>query len=231
MSGQKLEWIGYDACLMAVQDIAEVNSAYFNYMVSSEESEAGYGWDYDNWVDDLYAKKTTPTILKAIVDSFITDNGGANSSSGDQTLSYLNLSYAAAYKTAWENMASQLSSKLTSSNKSTFNTAIVNNVKHFADSDYDYFCTFDAWDFVDKLANNSAFSSFKVDASYTTAVKNAHANLVAYNSAQKGAGVAKGVCMYWPNSSSYSDVSTVYTTSQTNFTTWRSLCVTYGTHK
>ena len=230
MSGQKLEWVGYDACLMAVQDIAETNSQYFNYMIASEESEAGYGWDYDNWVDDLYSKKTTTTILKAIVDSFISDNGGASSSSGDQTLSYLNLSYAAAYKTAWENMAAQLNSVVTTSNKSSFNSAITSNVKHYADSDYDYFCTFDAWDFVDKLANNSAFSSFRIDSSYTTAVKNAHANLVAYNLAQKGAGVSKGLCMYWPNSSQYSDVSTYYTTSETNFTTWRSFCVNKGTH-
>ena len=226
----KLEWVGYDACLMAVQDIAETNSAYFNYMIASEESEAGYGWDYDNWVDDLYAKKSTTTILKAIVDSFISDNGGASSSSGDQTLSYLDLSYAAAYKTAWENLAAQLNSVVTSSNKSSFNSAITGNVKHYADSDYDYFCTFDAWDFVDKLANNSAFSSFRVDASYITAVKNAHANLVAYNLAQKGAGVSKGLCMYWPNSSQYSDVSTYYTTSETNFTTWRNFCVNKGTH-
>ena len=230
MSGQKLEWVGYDACLMAVQDIAETNSQFFNYMIASEESEAGYGWDYDTWVDDLYSKKTTTNILKAIVDGFIADNGGANSNSGDQTLSYLNLSYAAAYKTAWENMASQLNSKVTNSNKSSFNSAITSNVKHYADSDYDYFCTFDAWDFVDKLANNSAFSSFRIDSSYTTAVKNAHANLVAYNLAQKGAGVSKGLCMYWPNSSQYSDVSTYYTTSETNFTTWRSFCVNKGTH-
>ncbi len=230
MSGQKLEWIGYDACLMAVQDIAETNSHYFNYMIASEESEAGYGWDYDTWFDDLYSKKSTTTILKAIVDGFIADNGGSSSTSGDQTLSYLNLSYAAAYKTAWENMAAQLNSVVTTSNKSSFNSAITSNVKHYADSDYDYFCTFDAWDFVDKLQNNSAFSSFRIDLSYITAVKNAHANLVAYNLAQKGAGVSKGLCMYWPNSSQYSDVSTYYTTSETNFTTWRSFCVNKGTH-
>ena len=230
MSGQKLEWIGYDACLMAVQDIAEMNSPYFNYMVASEESEAGEGWDYDNWVDDLYVKKTTPVILKAICDSFISDNGGVNSSSGDQTLSYLDLSKASAYKTAWEAMAAQLQSKLTSSNKSTFNTAIINNVKHFADSDYDYFCLFDAKDFINKLASNSAFSSFRIDSSYTTAVLNAHADLVAYSTAQKGAGNAFGLCMYWCNNSTYSDMS-VYTTSHTNFTTWRSINNTYGTHK
>ena len=230
MSGQKLEWVGYDACLMAVQDIAITNAEYFNYMIASEESEAGYGWDYDTWVDDLYSKKSTTTILKAIVDGFITDNGGVNKSSGDQTLSYLNLSYASAYKTAWENMAAQLNSKVTTSNKSSFNSAITGNVKHYADSDYDYFCTFDALDFVNKLESGSAFSSFRIDSSYTSAVKTALGNLVAYSVCQKGAGNSNGICMYWPNSSQYSDVSTYYTTSETTLTTWRSFCVNKGTH-
>ena len=230
MSGQKLEWIGYDACLMQVQDVAEFNSQYFNYMIASEESEAGYGWDYDNWVDDLYAKKTTPVILKAIVDSFISDNGGANSNSSDQTLSYLTLSYMSAYKTAWENLASQLDGKLTSSNKTSFTSAIVNNVKHFADSDYDYFCLFDAKDFINKLVSHSSFSNFRVDSSYTTAVLNAFSNLVTYSVAQKGAGNAYGLCMVWLNNSTYSYKS-MYATSETNFSNWRSLNISYGTYK
>jgi len=227
---EKLEWIGYDACLMQVQDIAEKNSQYFNYMVASEESEAGDGWDYDNWVDDLYAKKSTPQILKALCDSFISDNGGVNSSNGDQTQSYLDLSYASAYKTAWEEMAAQLNGKLTSSNKSNFNKAITGSVKHYADTDYDYFCLFDAKDFVTKLASHSSFSTYKVDAKYTEAVLAAHAKLVAYSTAQKGAGNSFGLCMYWCNSSKYSDMS-VYTTSDTNFLSWRTINNTFGQHK
>ena len=113
----KLEWIGYDACLMQLQDVAEFNSPYFNYMVASQESEAGYGWDYDTWVDDLYAGKSSETIFKAICDGFITDNGGVNATGGyyqgtyypaDQTLSYLDLRYMSAYMSAWDDMSSQL---------------------------------------------------------------------------------------------------------------------------
>lgn len=230
-TSNKLEWIGYDACLMSVQDIAEFNSQYFNYQVSSEESEAGYGWDYDNWVDNLYNKQATTSILQEICTTFISDNGGVNKTNGDQTLSYLDLAYMSAYKTAWENMATQLKTKLTSSNKSSFNTAIVNNVKHYADSDYDYFCLFDAKDFINKLASNSAFSSFRIDSSYTNAVITAHGNLVKYNCVQKGAGESYGICMYWPNSTSYSYITTYYTTTQTNFTVWQSICSTYGTHR
>ena len=222
-SGRKLDWIGYDACLMQVQDIAEMNSAYAGYMIASEESEAGYGWDYNTWVDDLYAKKSTPVILKAIVDGFIADNGGASSSSNDQTLSYLDLSYASAYKTAWENMSTQLKNKITTSNKSNFNN-LVKSCKHYADSDYTYYGTFDAKDFINKLSSNSTFNP---GSTYTSAVLTAFDNFVAYSSCGKGAGESYGLCMFWAVSSSTSK-GTYYKESMTNFTTWRSIVVSYG---
>lgn len=223
MAGEKLEWIGYDACLMQLQDIAEMNSQYFNYMIASEESESGYGWDYDTWVDDLYAKKDTPTILKACVDGFIADNGGVSSTRNDQTLSYLDLSYASAYKTAWENMATQLKSKLTSSNKSSFNS-LVKSTQSYADSDYEYFGLFDAKDFINKLSSNSTFNP---GSSYTSAVLTAHNNLVAYSSCGKGAGNSYGLCMYWSVTSNTSMYNS-YTSSTTNFSVWRSLVSSFG---
>lgn len=45
-AGQKLEWIGFDACLMASLEIASTVSAYAKYMIASEETEPGSGWDY-----------------------------------------------------------------------------------------------------------------------------------------------------------------------------------------
>ena len=223
MSGQKFEWVGYDACLMQVQDIASVNSDYFNYMVASEESEAGEGWDYDTWVDDLYAKKTSPVIFKAIVDGFIKSNGGTSSSSNDQTLSYLNLSYMSAYVTAWNNMATQLGTKLTSSNKSSFNT-LVKSCKYYADSDYTYYGIFDAKDFINKLAANSTFNP---GTTYTNAVLTAFGNLVEYSSCGRGAGNSYGLCMFWSVSSNCAK-GTYYTAAMTKFTAWRTLVTTYG---
>ena len=152
-SDTKLEFVGFDACLMQVQDIADYASSYANYMVASEESESGYGWDYDNWVDDLYAKKSTDTILKAICDSFIAENGGVSSNKNDQTLSYLNLAYAQEYKTAWENMTTALTTKLGSTSSSTFISWVGKNVKHYADTDYNYYHLFDAKDFINKFFN------------------------------------------------------------------------------
>lgn len=44
--GQKFEWIGFDACLMGMIEVADVLSDYSDYMIASEEMEAGDGWDY-----------------------------------------------------------------------------------------------------------------------------------------------------------------------------------------
>ena len=226
-TSDKFEWIGYDACLMQVQDIAEFNSQYFNYMVASEESEAGAGWDYDNWIDDAYAKKTTPNILKAICDSFLAEQG----SSSDQTLSYLDLSYMSAYKSAWETMSSTINSMISSYGKSNFQTLMKSCQDYGSDSDcegYSYFGIIDAKDVVNKIRSTSAFSGAS---SQTSAVLTAFSNLVAYSKAGTKAGNSYGLCCFFPmkDGSGYTcNTSSVYTSSQTNFTNWRSIVTSYG---
>jgi len=226
-TSDKFEWIGYDACLMQVQDIAEFNSQYFNYMIASEESEAGAGWDYDNWIDDAYAKKTTPNILKAICDSFLAEQG----SSSDQTLSYLDLSYMSAYKSAWETMSSTINSMISSYGKSKFQTLMKTCQYYGTDSDsegYSYFGIFDAKDVVNKIRATSAFSGASTQ---TNAVLTAFTNLVAYSRAGTKAGNSYGLCCFFPmkDGSGYTcNTSSVYTASQTNFTNWRSIVTSYG---
>lgn len=226
-TSDKFEWIGYDACLMQVQDIAEFNSQYFNYMIASEESEAGAGWDYDNWLDDAYAKKTTPNILKAICDSFLAEQG----SSSDQTLSYLDLSYMSAYKSAWETMSSTINSMISSYGKSKFQTLMKTCQYYGTDSDsegYSYFGILDAKDVVNKIRATSAFSGASTQ---TSAVLTAFNNLVAYSKAGTQAGNSYGLCCFFPmkDGSGYTcNTSSVYTASQTNFTNWRSIVTSYG---
>ena len=230
-TSDKLEWIGYDACLMQVQDVAEFDSQYFKYMVASEESEAGAGWDYDTWIDDAYAKKSTQTILNAIVDGFIADTNKQyqqnNWGPSDQTLSWLDLSYMSAYKTAWENMASALN-KL-SINKTTFQN-MMKNVKYYGTDDdsegYSYFGVFDAYDTLTKIGSNYSSISTQVNAA-----KTAFNNLVKYSKKGSGAGNSYGMCCFFPmkdNSGYTCNTSSVYTESQTNFTNWRTFVLAYG---
>ena len=217
---------------MQVQDVAEFNSPYFNYMVASQESESGYGWDYDNWVDDLYAGKDTETMLAEICDTFIKDNGGVDGTGGyyqgeyypcDQTLSVLNLNKMSAYKTAWENMAAQLKTKITSSNASTFRNNVIGKTKYFADSDYDYFSVFDAYHFLTILEKNSTFNP---GSSLINAVKEAFNDLVIHNTVQKEAAHdAQGLSIFFATES----YGRIYSTSNySNFTNWIYISKTYG---
>ncbi len=45
-AGRKLEWIGFDACLMATAETAAAVAPYAEYMVASQEPEPADGWDY-----------------------------------------------------------------------------------------------------------------------------------------------------------------------------------------
>ena len=247
----KLEFIGYDACLMAVQDVAEFNSQFFNYMVSSEESETGYGWAYHRWVDDLYAYASTETILTAIVDGFIAqcdiDYGG--SANNDQTLSVLDLSKMSAYKSAFESMASAI--KSTARNNMTNFRNLLKECKTYGDTYCDYndyyayvnyygypsswfdtfsyygqtyyllhgyylFGTFDIYDVLTHLENNSSYSSYK---SKITDAKNAFLELVYHNKAGGAAGESHGLTLYTVMDSTYYS----YPNAETNFTNWRSI--------
>ncbi len=41
------EFIGFDACLMATIEIANIAASYAKYMIASQEYEGGAGWDYN----------------------------------------------------------------------------------------------------------------------------------------------------------------------------------------
>lgn len=45
-ASRKLDWIGFDACLMSTAETANIMAPYANYMIASEETEPGTGWDY-----------------------------------------------------------------------------------------------------------------------------------------------------------------------------------------
>lgn len=230
---EKLEWIGYDACNMAVQDIAEFNSRYFNYMVCSQESEVGEGWDYDKWLDNLYAnpKGDTKELLTEICDTFIAENDKElGSRNNDQTLSVLDLNQMDTYKEKWEKMASDLN--INSSSKWSSFSKIVNKSKKYGLYD-DYtalsynngylFDIFNVSDFLTNMEKASDYSSIKQD---FTDLKTALNNLIAYNKTGNAASGSCGLCFFCPLSG-YNSAS-IYTATKTNFSNWRNLVSEYG---
>ncbi len=68
----KFEFIGFDACLMGTVEAANVLASYSNYMIGSEESEPGSGWDYTA-IGNYLAKDPTvdgAALGKKVCDSF-----------------------------------------------------------------------------------------------------------------------------------------------------------------
>lgn len=229
---EKFEFIGYDCCLMQVQDIAGLNSEYAKYQIASEESEWGDGWEYTAWIDDLFQKKSTTNILKAIVDGFNSSTtSGYGSYTNDQTLSYLDLSKWAAYETAWEDMSSTLSTIITSTSKWSTFESLLNSCQRFGGSDgwggtiYS-FDVFDAGHFLTKIKSNSNFNGNSTLMSKVDTAKAAYNNLVTYEWHGSGSPNASGITMFAPVSG-YSPQSD-YSASSTTLSTYRSICISYG---
>ena len=72
-SGQKFDWIGFDACLMATYETAQMCSNYADYLIASEETEPGIGWYHTKWVNAIGENTSIPTLElgQAIVDGFV----------------------------------------------------------------------------------------------------------------------------------------------------------------
>lgn len=207
-SADKFEFIGYDACLMQVQDIAEYNSSYCKYMVASEELEPGSGWAYDKWIDDVYAKRPTNTILTEIVNTYVTGNNNK------VTLSAIDLSKMNAYYNEFESMASQIKTTA-KSNWTTFKNILL-SCKAYNWNNPRYYGTIDGYDFLTKLYNNRTFSSYQTK---INTVMTKYNQLFVVRRCGSGAGQSNGLAIFcalnhYGNSMSY---------PTTRFTNWKSV--------
>ncbi|MBO4856834.1 MAG: Ig-like domain-containing protein [Bacilli bacterium] len=224
---EKLEFIAYDVCLMAVQDVAEFNSHNFNYMIASQESESGTGYDYDGWLPTLYnnpANVNTVTLLTKIADTFMAEQGTRN----NQTQAVYDLSKMSAYLTAFESLASKLTTVITSSSvwtrfKNVCNSAQRYGAQTYQGTTYYLFDVFDVSTFITKMQSNTTFKN--QCSSQLTTLKTALTNLVVYekHGSQTSGG---GLCFFCPISGYAAHVE--YDEYETNFTTWRLLCEKYG---
>ena len=91
-AGVGFEVIGFDTCLMATLENAGVLRGYGHYMVASEESEPGGGWDYTSLGNFLASSPASDgaQLGKAICDSYITKCNRQNVGS-NATLSVVDL--------------------------------------------------------------------------------------------------------------------------------------------
>ncbi len=89
----KFAFIGFDACLMATVETANMLAPHADYMFASEETEPGYGWDYTEIAGFLESNPTADTaeLGKTVADSFMASCEAVGAGS-EATLSVTDLS-------------------------------------------------------------------------------------------------------------------------------------------
>ncbi len=86
----KLEFIGFDACLMSSVEVAKVLSDYTDYMIASQETEPGNGWNY-KFLEKVSDDTTTVSLGKLIID-YYDDYYGSRKSINGTSLALLRIS-------------------------------------------------------------------------------------------------------------------------------------------
>ena len=89
----KLDFVGFDACLMGSVESARLWKDYAQYMVGSEELESGRGWDY-SFLNTLNETDDARTIVSAIVEAYgkYYENNKSEFFNPDVTLAAMDLS-------------------------------------------------------------------------------------------------------------------------------------------
>ena len=91
--GRKLDWVGFDACLMGTLENAKLWGDYADYLVGSEELEPGRGWDY-TFLNVLNSEEDAGEVVSAIVDAYDSyyENNRTQFFDPDVTLAAMDLS-------------------------------------------------------------------------------------------------------------------------------------------
>ena len=89
----KLDWVGFDACLMGSIENAVLWKDYAQYLIGSEEVEAGRGWDY-HFLSVFNTSPDAEDSAKAVVDSYESyyEENRSEFFAPDATLSVMDLS-------------------------------------------------------------------------------------------------------------------------------------------
>lgn len=67
--GKRLDWVGFDACLMGSIESANLWKKYADYMIGSEELEPGRGWDY-SFLTSLNRTEDAGEIAASVVNAY-----------------------------------------------------------------------------------------------------------------------------------------------------------------
>ena len=120
ITNKKFELIGFDSCLMASVEVANSLKSFGNYMVSSEEIEPSWGWDYSSVLASLimYPYQNGASLGKTIADSFFEKSKSLSLSQeynaySEITMSVINLTKVSPIINSLNKLADYLDSQMT----------------------------------------------------------------------------------------------------------------------
>jgi len=106
---EKLDMVGFDACLMSTFVTAGALRDRAHYFIASEELEPGNGWDYTDWLNYLSTHPNAPAadLGTTIVEGFFAQ-ARTERKHNDVTISLLDLTRYAPVLTAYSGLVSAL---------------------------------------------------------------------------------------------------------------------------
>lgn len=184
-SPRGLDWIGFDACLMADMETAAALSGYSDYMIASQALEPANGWNYA-FLNGLERDADVEASGRRIIDAYFE---GLDAERDPITLSMLKLSEIDAVRFAMNHYYNQQYALLTEDSYSAF-SRVRSNAKSFGRAEYDSSHDYDLVDLFSLV--DTSFAGTEAG----EAVKNAIQNAVVLNRSNTDG--ANGLSVYHP---------------------------------
>ncbi len=197
---ERLDLLGFDACLMATYEVASALQPYADRLIASSETEPGTGWDYS--VLGMLAADPSTSVDDfgvAIVDSFIAN------STPDSTLAMLDLAQMPALDEAMATFSSALVERTDTVAPEVGRTLAGNPAYgRSPDPTQDFYMT-DLGTLIATIGAEALDVSAQADA-----VLQALNDVVVYRSSGPQAPSFSGLSIYFPPSADYFDQAYVY---------------------
>jgi hypothetical protein len=135
--GKNLDLMGFDACLMAMSEVAAEFWGLADFLVASQEVEPGYGWEYRDMLGFFvkYPQSKASAFGQAIVQSYVASYQGGSQGRAEVTLSLTDLSQLDLVAKDVRDFAQLVTQKASSDQKLAVSKAFA-AAQHYYNSDY-----------------------------------------------------------------------------------------------
>lgn len=116
----KMDWMGYDACMMGTLEAAQAIEEYAEYFIASQETIPGTGWDY-HCLNILNETESMEDIAREVIDSYReSEEQFGEQKHPDMTLACIDLAGIPALEEQLEALSVQLTAGLEGGNYAVF---------------------------------------------------------------------------------------------------------------